>query len=179
MSSPEASPNHAPLLSADEEVSTLRLEDDTLSHSKLDYHLPSESSLRVASNNEDLKKVIRDEIAAGLRYNDDQVEQGMQERLALFGFQENQIQALLHPNPQRLDKVRRDTRMTPESHVHIESLPTYPKIHNKHLDVQTLHYYDIPYEIDTDPGYFIILHEMNQKVIDVLFEHTRRLRSHI
>jgi hypothetical protein len=38
----------------------------------------------------------------------------------------------------------------------ISAFPTYPKIHRQHLDIETLHYYDIPYEyaqvcIPTDP----------------------------
>jgi hypothetical protein len=54
--------------------------------------------------------------------------------------------------------------------------PTYAKIHLKHLDVETLHYYDLPYEYDQDPDYIIILRELTDREADVLFEHTRLLR---
>ncbi|KAK4565696.1 hypothetical protein LTR86_003544 [Recurvomyces mirabilis] len=57
-------------------------------------------------------------------------------------------------------------------------LPVYPKVHTKYLDVETLIYYDIPYEYDRqDPSYIIILREMSNYEADILFEHTRRLRS--
>jgi hypothetical protein len=55
--------------------------------------------------------------------------------------------------------------------------PTYAKIHQKHLEIDTLHYYDIPYEFDGDPDYLIVLRELDYRETDVLFEHTRRLRS--
>jgi hypothetical protein len=55
--------------------------------------------------------------------------------------------------------------------------PTYAKVHRDHLDLDTLHYYDIPYDIDSDPNYLVVLREMNQRETDVLFEHTRRLRA--
>jgi hypothetical protein len=55
--------------------------------------------------------------------------------------------------------------------------PTYAKIHQKHLEIDTLHYYDIPYEFDSDPDYLIVLRELDHREIDIMFEHTRRLRS--
>jgi hypothetical protein len=55
--------------------------------------------------------------------------------------------------------------------------PTYAKIHQDYLEIDTLHYYDIPYEIYSDPNYLIVLRELSQEQIDVLFEHTRRLRG--
>ncbi|KAF2024730.1 hypothetical protein EK21DRAFT_93852 [Setomelanomma holmii] len=55
---------------------------------------------------------------------------------------------------------------------------TNPKIHRDHLDLETLHYYDIAYEIDeTDPNYFVVLRELSNRETEVLFEHTRRLRG--
>ncbi|KAH7084892.1 hypothetical protein BKA63DRAFT_4741 [Paraphoma chrysanthemicola] len=95
-----------------------------------------------------------------------ELEDAMRKRLAQFGFQENQIQAMINP----------------EQHAKAEAQaarqPTYAKIHGNYLDVATLHYYDIPYEYDLDdPGYIIVLREMSQRETDILFEHTRRLRS--
>jgi hypothetical protein len=56
--------------------------------------------------------------------------------------------------------------------------PTFPKINQSYLDVETLQYYDLPYEYDRDdPRYVIVLREMNTREMEVLFEHTRRLRN--
>ncbi|KAK4948323.1 hypothetical protein LTR10_012857 [Elasticomyces elasticus] len=56
--------------------------------------------------------------------------------------------------------------------------PVYPRVARKYLDVETLKYYNLPYEVDRDyPEYIIIRREMNQDETDVLFEHTARLRS--
>lgn len=82
----EANLNHAPVLFPSGEASALKTQDKDLHRSTSDYRLKSDSRLRVASNSEYLKQVIRDEIAAVLRYNDDRVEQGMHERLAQSGF---------------------------------------------------------------------------------------------
>jgi hypothetical protein len=86
-----------------------------------------------------------------------------------LGFQENQIQAMMHPEKQMpLPKTAQKTEQ-----------PTFPQIHRKHLDIETLHYYDIPYEYYKDPDYIIILREMSTKETNILFEHTRRLRSEL
>ncbi|KAF2491476.1 hypothetical protein BU16DRAFT_565175 [Lophium mytilinum] len=56
--------------------------------------------------------------------------------------------------------------------------PTYTKIHKDHLSMDTLLYYEIPWEYDKhDHDYFVILRELDERDTDVLFEHTRRLRS--
>ena len=57
------------------------------------------------------------------------------------------------------------------------SVPTYVKIHLSHLDTETLHYYNIPYEYDTNPEYIIMLREMSEEETETLFEHARRLRT--
>lgn len=88
------------------------------------------------------------------------LENAMRKRLAQFGFQENQIQAMVYP--ERFAQRHQ---------------PTYAKIRREYLDVETLNYYDIPYEYDMDPNYIIVLREMSQMETDVLFEHTRMLRS--
>ncbi|KAK0254909.1 hypothetical protein LTS09_010022 [Friedmanniomyces endolithicus] len=57
--------------------------------------------------------------------------------------------------------------------------PTYAKVHRKYLSEDTLKYYSLPFEIDrNDWDYIIILREMNQYDMAVLFEHTRRLWSY-
>ncbi|KAI7615481.1 hypothetical protein KC343_g10127 [Hortaea werneckii] len=46
------------------------------------------------------------------------------------------------------------------------------------MSLETLAYYDIPYEIDrNNPDRIIILREMDKYATEVLFEHTRRLRG--
>ncbi|KAJ4356232.1 uncharacterized protein N0V89_004262 [Didymosphaeria variabile] len=56
--------------------------------------------------------------------------------------------------------------------------PTYVKVSKEHLAIDTLLYYDIPYEVDrADPNYIIIVREMEPHETEVLFQHTRRLRS--
>lgn len=56
--------------------------------------------------------------------------------------------------------------------------PTYVKVHRRHLDADTLAYYDIPWEYDSlDPEYYIILRYMDPAETAILFEHTRRLRT--
>jgi hypothetical protein len=63
-------------------------------------------------------------------------ESAMRDRLSQFGFRDEQIETLLLPKEQ------------PDSQS-IKPQPTYAKISRTHLDVETLHYYDIPYEYDT------------------------------
>jgi hypothetical protein len=57
--------------------------------------------------------------------------------------------------------------------------PIYPKLHRSHLDLETLLYYDIPYEIADDPDWVLVLREMSDMELEVLFEHTRRLRENL
>ncbi|USP82040.1 uncharacterized protein yc1106_09314 [Curvularia clavata] len=56
-------------------------------------------------------------------------------------------------------------------------LPTFAKMHVSNIDVETLDLYNIPWKYDTNPEYVVLLREMPQHEMDVLFEHTRRLRS--
>ncbi|KAF2737509.1 hypothetical protein EJ04DRAFT_102361 [Polyplosphaeria fusca] len=130
----------------------------------------------------DLKQVIREEIIAAFNRNENELdnevekrlEQEMRKRLARFGFQDNQIQAMI--NPQESAKLQKG--MSPNNPLRSTQQPTYVKVHKDHLDVATLQYYEIPYELySQDPNYIIILREMSQKETDILFEQTRRLRS--
>ncbi|KAF2272605.1 uncharacterized protein EI97DRAFT_206846 [Westerdykella ornata] len=106
-----------------------------------------------------------------------ELEDAMRKRLAQFGFQENQIQAMIKPEEQA--KLQQQQGMTPMNPLpRLTHQPTYVKVHKEHLSIDTLHYYDIPYEIDrADPNYIIILREMDNKETEILFEHTRRLRT--
>ncbi|KAI7337573.1 hypothetical protein KC315_g2217 [Hortaea werneckii] len=71
-----------------------------------------------------------------------------------------------------------DDRSQPWKPGQIGRRPVYPSTHRDFLSLDTLAYYDIPYEIDrSDPDYIIILREMDKYETEVLFEHTRRLRG--
>ncbi|KAF7681105.1 hypothetical protein GT037_000081 [Alternaria burnsii] len=56
--------------------------------------------------------------------------------------------------------------------------PNHLTMHKRHVDVETLYYYNIPYEWDpTDPDRFIILRDMDQRDLESLWKHTHRLRG--
>ncbi|KAF3000946.1 hypothetical protein E8E13_008975 [Curvularia kusanoi] len=101
-----------------------------------------------------------------------QLEEAMRERLAQFGFEENQIDTMFLSEQQNEPQAKADARLD-RSLIQL----TYPKIRREHLDIATLEYYDLPYEYDEDPNYFIVLRQLSRRETDVLFEHTRRLRS--
>ncbi|CAO2648286.1 Nn.00g075530.m01.CDS01 [Neocucurbitaria sp. VM-36] len=87
----------------------------------------------------------------------------IRKRLARLGFEGDQIQSIM-------DEEKKAA--IPDTHG-----PIYAKCHQQYLDIETLRYYDIPYEVDVDPDYLIVLREMSQRETEILFEHTRRLRS--
>ncbi|KAI9687283.1 MAG: hypothetical protein M1822_002326 [Bathelium mastoideum] len=65
----------------------------------------------------------------------------------------------------------------PKVHVLSPARPTYPKIHRDDVSIDTLIYYNLPWEYDrSDPSYIVILRELDHHETDVLFEHTRRWR---
>ncbi|KAF2467711.1 uncharacterized protein BDR25DRAFT_291688 [Lindgomyces ingoldianus] len=103
-----------------------------------------------------------------------QFEEGMRKRLAKFGFQENQIEGMVNPKDE-LEQGKSSAKPLPWIPT---QEPTYVKVHKDHLAIDTLIYYNIPYEIDrSDPNYIIILSEMGPRETEILFEHTRRLRN--
>ena len=56
--------------------------------------------------------------------------------------------------------------------------PPYTRAHQRDIDSRTIRYYDLPYEYDRDNlSYIIIQRSLSNSEIEVLFEHTRRLRS--
>lgn len=86
-----------------------------------------------------------------------ELEGAMRKRLAQFGFQENQIQAMVHPEQQK--KLEQQVGLTPHNPLRIAPQPTYAKIRREYLDVETLHYYDIPYEYDTVSCHSAVSHK--------------------
>ncbi|KAJ4348892.1 hypothetical protein N0V95_005071 [Ascochyta clinopodiicola] len=106
---------------------------------------------------------------------DRDLDEAMRKRLKEFGFEEDQIQNMVQPEQTKTGgkgKAAISTNDLPST----VPQPTYIKIHKDHLDIETLQYYDIPYEFDKDPDYIIVLREIDEREVDVLLEHTRRLR---
>ncbi|KAI6789317.1 hypothetical protein KC361_g8596 [Hortaea werneckii] len=108
----------------------------------------------------------------------------MRRRLAKFGYAQNQIDVMVDEEKAkkyREERSRSRGRASTGGAMELwreTRAPTYAKVHRDYLSIDTLIYYDIPYEFDrTDPNFIIILREMDKYETEVLFEHTRRLRS--
>lgn len=116
---------------------------------------------------------------------------------ARFGLSENQIEHMVNYDEEK-DKDRRHSKHRHSGSggsgamVHVPGAekrhgkrgeigggrPTFPKIHRRDIATETLQYYDLQWEYDRhDPDYIIVMHEMNVRETDILFEHTRRLKS--
>ncbi|KAK7193833.1 hypothetical protein DPSP01_011890 [Paraphaeosphaeria sporulosa] len=120
------------------------------------------------------QKQKEEEEKAAKEKQEKELEEAMRKRLAHFGFQDNQIQAMIRPE----EAAKLQQGMSPANPLRLTHQPTYVKVHKEHLAVDTLVYYDIPYEVDrADPNYIIILREMEPRETEILFEHTRRLRT--
>jgi hypothetical protein len=99
----------------------------------------------------------------------------MRARLRQLGFQKNQVEAMVQQaKPDKV--VQKQAGSVPQEPTRPATKSTYAKIRREYLDTETLHYFDIPYEYDTDPNYIIVLRELNQSETNVLFEHTRKHR---
>jgi len=105
---------------------------------------------------------------------DEEYEERVRHDLSKFGFRDNQVKAIVE------GKKPEDIRHNPTSIAVIPTQhhPVYPKIKRKDISKETLAYYDLPWEYTSDSHeYIIILRELTERETDVLFEHTRRLRS--
>ena len=144
-------------------------------------------------------KMREEEEKAKKKAEEAKVEEEMARKLSQFGFQNNQIQAMMHPKQvSQLPIGAAPGRPVVTSSTALAVLPssrtpTYIKVHRDHIDVETLRYFGLPWEYDTvrqsesrpsssanseqaNPDYVIILHEMDERETDILFEHTRKLR---
>ncbi|KAF2471993.1 uncharacterized protein BDR25DRAFT_302804 [Lindgomyces ingoldianus] len=153
---------------------------------ELIMQLKIEEEKQKAKEKEEWERFLRkqkekeDEEKEKKKKQEQELEDQMRKRLAHFGFQENQIQAMI--KPEEAAKLQQQQALTagmsPLNPLRLTHQPTYVKVHKDHLAIDTLLYYDIPYEVDPgDPNYIIILREMDSKETEILFEHTRRLRS--
>ena len=119
-------------------VLQLKLEEDARKKKEKDEY---EHFLRIQKQKEEDEKAKK-------KKHEAELEEQMRKRLAQFGFQENQIVAMIKPEKAKeLHQGQTPLNplpMTPYQHYQ----PTYPKIHRDHVAVDTLVYYDIPYEYD-------------------------------
>lgn len=137
----------------------------------------------------------------------EKIEAEMRRRLGRLGYTQDQIDIMVDEEAAKKFKLERGhsprPAPAPTSNLTVfrDRAPVYAKVHRDYLSVDTLIYYDIPYEVDrvslllfpspvfapctitnhmyqqTDPDFIIILREMDQYETEVLFEHTKRLRS--
>ncbi|TKA28695.1 hypothetical protein B0A50_03022 [Salinomyces thailandicus] len=113
----------------------------------------------------------------------DKFEAEMRRRLAQQGYAENQIDVMVDEEKAKKwqeERSRSRRRQTTTALQVWEDTrpPVYAKVHRDYLSIDTLIYYDVPYEFDrNDPNFIIILREMDKYETEVLFEHTKRLRS--
>jgi hypothetical protein len=93
-----------------------------------------------------------------------EIEEALHKKMAVFGFQENQIQAVLdpkkaqnlpagyapsHPRPAQQNQQSTSVGIWTGHH----ATPTYIKVSREHLDIETLKYYNLRYEIDVVGDY--------------------------
>ena len=76
-----------------------------------------------------------------------ELEEEMRRKMSKFGFQDNQIEAVLHPK--KADELSPgalpNQPLVPVNY----RRPTYIKIHKDHIDIETLKYFGLPWEYDT------------------------------
>lgn len=98
-------------------------------------------------------------------------DEAVRKRLAKIGFRNNQIEAMIHVDDKKKSKSTALALVD-------GGRPTFPKIKREHIALETLKYYDLPWEYDRhDRDFIIILQEMDENETNVLFAHTRRLRE--
>ncbi|KAK5168080.1 uncharacterized protein LTR77_006648 [Saxophila tyrrhenica] len=108
---------------------------------------------------------------------EERVEDEMRKRLSKHGYTYDQIERMIKDKKDE-PTTSNMTTTTTMTRTYGSHRPTYAKIHRDFISIDTLTYYDIPYEYDSaDRNYIIILREMDKYETEVLFEHTRRLRA--
>ncbi|KAF2145468.1 uncharacterized protein K452DRAFT_315708 [Aplosporella prunicola CBS 121167] len=121
---------------------------------------------------------------AAKKAEEERLEAEMRKKLVQFGFQENQIQGILDPAKaaelQAGAGPNNPLTVVDHHHHHHQPphTPTYVKVKREYLSIETLKYYDLPWEYDrNDAEYIIIMREMDPRETDILFEHTRRIKD--
>lgn len=119
---------------------------------KLQFKLEEEKEKEEERQREkewELKQIQKKEMAEKLKKaEDEKLSAEMHKRLAKFGFQENQIEAMIDQEKAKKLPAGYSPRAAITSTALTISKPTYIKIHKDHLSVETLKYYRIPYEYD-------------------------------
>ncbi|KAK1769899.1 hypothetical protein QBC33DRAFT_304345 [Phialemonium atrogriseum] len=99
----------------------------------------------------------------------------MQEDLIRAGVDEKDIEAIL-----KKEKIKReDEKKKEDDRRHADqqlARPTYTRMSLRHLDVETLVYYNIEFDYDHEPGYVLIKRWVPEWEQDMLWEHTRKIR---
>jgi len=90
------------------------------------------------------QKQIQQEEKEKKEKEEQRLEEEMRKRLAQFGFQDNQIKAMIKPD----EAAKLQQGMTPVNPMRLGHQPTYVKVRQEHVAVETLIYYGIPYEVD-------------------------------
>lgn len=134
-----------------------------------DEEKAAELRLELKREEEKLKKKIADA----------EYMERMRRDLARFGLRENQVRAIVehkkHGENLMVLPNNETAMLAPPA---ITRQPVYPKLKRKDVSKESLIYYDLPWEYTSDSHeYIIILREMSERETDILFEHTRRLRS--
>lgn len=126
------------------------------------FRLEDEAKRKKAKEEEDrVKAKLKEEEERAKekkKADEKKLDDEMHRRLAKFGFQENQIEAVLDPKkavnlPPGASPGNPQHAMAPfqrpgHDHFHHAATPTYIKVHRSHVDVETLKYFGLPWEYD-------------------------------
>lgn len=96
----------------------------------------------------------------------------MRKTMLKFGFQEDQAQAVLQPK--KADRL--SLGAVPDQPAITSRAPTYVRVYKDHIDTETLQYFGLAWEWSEDRNYIVILQDLSTLQVDLLFEHTRKLR---
>jgi len=126
---------------------------------------------RILKEREEKKK--REEREAEEKFQDE-----MRHRLRDLGYTEKTIEIMVDKEKAKKFKTEVEVKSDSLNIWRPAKAPVYPKVHRDYLAVETLKYYDLPWEYDpANKDYIIILRDMSKAETDILFEHTTRLRS--
>lgn len=87
-------------------------------------------------------------------------EDQMRSRLSKHGFTEAQIDALVDEDRDRKNATTTTTTTTTMSRWSGDGKPVYSKVHRKYLALDTLRYYDVPWEYDVVSKWSLVFHNV-------------------
>jgi hypothetical protein len=130
--------------------------DESVSHMELEHFLRQkeqkaiEEKINKAKENEEYERFLRIQEPRVIEEKEKkeaaekQLDDEMRKRLAELGFQQHQIKAMLELEGATTPKQN----SSPNNPLQLAHPPTYVKVHRDHLSIETLVYYDLPYEVD-------------------------------